>query len=159
MPKNRSGFSLIEMLMVVVIAGIVIGVSASKYGTITAHQRVVRGANALSSTMRFAFSMAERKRQPVRLVFSKDKMALLVMTRTYSKVFNRVDLGNQNEVHADGIGLLKSQVSVYPSTNYVDVFPSGFASDSMVITIKSGTGTTDITRKVRMSRAGMVIVQ
>ena len=159
MPKNRSGFSLIEMLMVVVIVGLVMGISVSKYDDITKHQRVVRGANALTNTMRFAFTMAERKRQPVRLVFSKDKMSLAVMTRTYSKTFQRVQIGTQKETGGDGVGLLKSQVTVYPTTNYVDVYPSGFASDSMVITIKSGTGTTDLTRKVRMSRAGMVIVQ
>lgn len=146
--------------MVVVIAGIIVGISVSKLNTTMTQQRIIRGANSIASQMRYAFTLAQRNRKPVRLYFHKDSLLFSVMNRAQTQVYERVVLGTKSGTHIEGLGLTTSQFSFYPTTGIVEVYPTGYASDSMSITISAPSGTTGVdSKRVRMTRAGLVQVK
>ena len=48
--------------------------------------------------------------------------------------------------------LKSSDVSYYPSSSWVEIYPNGFASDTMVITLSSN----GYSRSLKVSKGGMV---
>ena len=137
---------MLELLTVLVIAGVISGLSIGKIGAYMTQQRVMRASASITNDLRQAFALAGRVRQPVRIVIDTTQMMLSITDRAQTSVMRQVSL-------ASDFGMHSSNITFYPSTP-LEIYPNGLASDTMAITIQAN-GTS---RYIRVSRAGMVQV-
>jgi type II secretory pathway pseudopilin PulG len=146
--RSRRGFSLLELVVLLVFVGIVGVASTGKVSAIRAQQQVARGASLIQTQMEQAFALAGRNRAPIRLSWNSTTLVLSATDRAGTTTYGRVYLSNY--------GFKSSEIAV--TTTPVEVFPNGFASDTLSITITTTRGTNTYTKRVRMSRAGLVKV-
>jgi prepilin-type N-terminal cleavage/methylation domain-containing protein len=148
--RVRRGFSLLEMLVVVILIGIIMSVAGVKMTNIRTQQRVVRAASTIQTQMEQAFAIAGRNRAPMLISFSTSSSAiyLRVTDRTATTEYGRVDFVR--------LGFKNGQVTA--SSNSVTVFPQGLASSTLTVTISVTVNGATYTRIVTMSRAGMIKV-
>jgi len=138
---------MVELLIVVTMAGIVGGLSIGKLSAYMMQQRVAKAAFSVTNDLQQAFAIAGRIRRPVRIVIDTATMQLSITDRAQTTVMRRVGLGQS-------YGLKATNVSFYPATP-LEIYPNGLASDTMWISLQS-SGTS---RYIRVSRAGMVQVK
>ena len=69
---STSGFSLIEVLVVVVILGIMAGIAGPAMSVMVRHNRVNRATMVITSDLQNAFAVAARQREPVRIQADSD---------------------------------------------------------------------------------------
>lgn len=142
----RRGFTLLELLVVVVITGVVTGLSMSRFSKYLSHERVAKAAVGIANDIGTAFAIPGRIRRPVRIRVDTTAMALLVTDRAQSTTYRTTPFGSR-------YNLKGSNVSYYPSI--LEVYPNGFASDTMLITLVSNADT----QRVRVSKGGTVQVK
>lgn len=145
---RRAGFTMIEILMTVTIIGLIALFTIPRFGAIEGEQNVSRAAQAVSNNLQTAVALAQRDRKPIRIVWKSDSMQLAVTNRAMTTTYRRISIGGKN-----GYSLSKSQISVYPSKNYVEVYPNGLATDSLALKFTASSG---FSKRVRMTRAGLV---
>jgi type II secretion system protein H len=143
MRHNRSGFSMLEMLVVLIIIGILVGFVIPKMGTIMRHERVNRAAQVVVADLQNGFAMAGRQRAPVRLTFTPDTKTYVFSDRATGTVFQTRIMNKLSEY---GLTTLTAE----PTT--IDVLPNGIGSTSFTVTIAQG----DYSRTVTASSAGFV---
>ena len=143
----RSGFTLLELMMVIVVLGIVSAVSAGRIHDLIIQQRVARASTAVQNSLEAAFALASRNRQPVRISWSASSMQLGITDRAGTVFYRRVGLG------PDAYGLRSGDVAV--SRSLLEVYPNGLANDTLAIVL-SGSG---VVKTVRMTRAGLVRIE
>ena len=148
--RARRGFSMIELVVVCVLAGIVGVISTGRISAMRAEQRVVRAASVIQTQMEQAFALAGRNHVPMHIVWNSTTMLLRVMDRSEATTYGTTNLTNA------GFGLRSGEVTV--SRNSTEVYPNGFANDTLSITISTQRGGTTYSKRVRMSRAGLVKV-
>src|SRR4051812_41852016 len=148
--RARPGFSLMEMLIVVILIGIVMSVAGVRVSATMTQQRVIRAAGTIQTQMELAYALAGRNRVPIALTFSTSASSILLRTtsRDGATEFGRIDFKQ--------LGLVNGNVTA--SSNGVTVFPNGLASDTLSIQVLVTKGGITNKRRVRMSRAGMVKV-
>jgi prepilin-type N-terminal cleavage/methylation domain-containing protein len=148
--RARPGFSLLEVLVVVILVGIIMSVAGVRVSGMLTQQRVVRAAGTIQTDMELAYAIAGRNRVPMKIVFTTSTGSILVrvMDRTNTTEYKRTDLRQ--------LGLNNGDVTA--SSNEITVFPNGFASDTLSIQISVTKNNILYKRRVRMSRAGMVKV-
>ena len=148
--RARRGFSIIEMLVVVILVGIVMSIAGVRVSGMMTQQRVIRAAGTIQTDFELAYAIAGRNRVPTKINFASSASAITitVTNRTGDTTFKRTDLKQ--------LGLVDGDVTA--SSNAITVFPQGFASDTMSITISVTKNSINYKRRVRMSRAGMVKV-
>jgi prepilin-type N-terminal cleavage/methylation domain-containing protein len=142
--RARSGYTILELAIVMTIGGIVTAMSMGKVHTLLSQQRVVHAATAIQNDLEAAFQIAGRNRKPVQIKYESDKQRFTVGDLTGSMVYRRTNLSAQ----AYGF----SSTSITLSTNPLKVYPSGFAESDLLITISSN----GITKKLSMTRTGLV---
>jgi prepilin-type N-terminal cleavage/methylation domain-containing protein len=142
---SRSGFSLMELMIVIVILGIVSGIAAPKISTVIRHQRVNKAAALVAADLQNVFAMAGRQRAPVHLVSDAANQSYTFSDRKTGAVLQTRSLGSTSEYQ---IGTLTFSPAV------VDMFPNGIGSAQLTVTI----GTGDYTRTITASTAGFVRV-
>jgi prepilin-type N-terminal cleavage/methylation domain-containing protein len=142
----RRGFSMIELFVVLVIAGVVAGLSMSRFSAYLAQERVVRAAEGISNDIRMGFAIPGRIRRPVRIRVDTAAMQLVITDRAQSTTYRKTAFGSRYNLRA-------SDVAFYPAI--YEIYPNGFASDTMLITLTSNS----YTKRVRVSKGGMVQVQ
>jgi prepilin-type N-terminal cleavage/methylation domain-containing protein len=145
----RFGFTIIEMLAVLVIIGLLVGISIGRISATITQQRLNRAAIALSGDLESAFSLAQRDRKPVTISFDTDSLELSIADAASGTVFRKTSLAN--------FGLKPSDVTL--SRTSVNVYPAGLAGDSLSITLSTTLGTTTYSHRVRMTRGGLVQVK
>jgi hypothetical protein len=113
-------------------------------------QRVIRAASTIQTQLETAFALAGRNREPMKIVFATSAAAITVKTtnRAGTTTFTTTDL--------KALGLSNGNVTA--SSNSIEVFPSGFASDTLNIQVLVSRGGATYKRVVRMTRAGQVKV-
>jgi prepilin-type N-terminal cleavage/methylation domain-containing protein len=142
--RRRAGFTLLEVLIVVVIGGIAGAVAVPSISRSLAQQRTHQTATIIAADMQLAHSMAARQRRPVTIAINVSALEVRVFdTVTPSTVYSTRQLGE----HAGHMGMVTTPASV-------TVFPSGLTSAELEV----GLGTGGARRKVVMSRAGQVRV-
>ncbi len=148
-PFSRPGFTLIEMLVVVVMLSIVMGLSVGRISATIMQERVNRAAIALSNDLESAFSLAARDQKPVQISFDPESLQLAVSDAISGTVFRRTSLAN--------FDLQPSNVSL--SRPWVRVYPVGLASDTLAITVAATIGGKTYSHEVLMGRGGLVQVK
>ncbi len=148
--RTRPGFSLIEMLIVVILVGIVMSIAGVRVSGMMTQQRVIRAAGTIQTDFELAYALAGRNRVPTKITFATSASAITikVTNRTGDTTFKTTDLKL--------LGLVNGDVTA--SSNTITVFPQGFASDTLSIQISVTKNSINYKRRVRMSRAGMVKV-
>lgn len=141
---TRSGFSIIEAVMVLVLVLVVVGSMLPAVQRVMRHSRVNRAAGVASADFYLAQSLAARARQPIRV--EVDEAAKTVELRLYSTD----SLLQTRRYGADGEFALEA-LSASPAS--VLVLPNGMASAT--ITLSIGADAT-FQRQVKMSRAGQI---
>jgi prepilin-type N-terminal cleavage/methylation domain-containing protein len=140
------GFTFIEMMVVVTIAGILGGLSIGKISAYMTQQRVIKASASLTNDLQQAFIIAARTRKPVRVVLDTARMELSITDRAQASAMRKRSLSG-------AYGLTSKNISFYPSVP-LEIYPNGLAADTMAISLRaSGTS-----RYIRVSRAGMVQV-
>lgn len=145
---TRRGFSLLELLVVVVIGGVITGLSMSRFSAYLARERVARAAEGIANDVRTGFAVPGRVRRPVRILVDTGAMMLLITDRAQSTTYRKTAFGSR-------YNLKGSNVAYYPSATAFEIYPNGFASDTMLITLTSN----GFTKRVWASRGGMVQVK
>lgn len=148
--RARSGFSVLEMLVVVILVGIIMSVAGVRVSGMMTQQRVIRAASTIQTDMELAFSVAARDRAPIKLIYTESPGAVLL------RVTNRAGDMEYKRTDMKPMGLTSADVTA--SSNEITVFPNGFASDTLSITVLVTRNGETHKRRVRMSRAGMVKV-
>jgi prepilin-type N-terminal cleavage/methylation domain-containing protein len=149
-PRVPTGFTLIEMLIVMSILGVIALMSMGRISEYVRQRNVVSAAATVRNDIQQAFAIAARNRRPVRLRFAGADTALKITNRENSVTYVRRGLGN-----GGGFMLTPSDVAFCASTcsdASVDVYPNGWASDTLTITITKGA----YSRGLHMSRSGLV---
>lgn len=142
---RRRGFTLIEMLIVVVVGGLLLSTALPAFSRQLAASRSSQVGSVVGADLELAFSYAAKQRRPVRIAYTSQTMTYTIADRSTGTVFITRPLGAGSEW-----GLSAVTFSASP----VDVFPGGIASGSLAVTLASGAST----HTVRMTRAGLVRV-
>jgi prepilin-type N-terminal cleavage/methylation domain len=144
---RRSGFTLLELMLVIIMIGLLSMVSFRRVGAMTTQWRVNKAAQAYGEELQAAFAIVGRDRRPVRIILMKDSMQVRITNRDGSVVYRKRDIGKGSAYKLDS-------ANVQPSTLLLEVYPPGLAADSLSITI-SRDGKF---RRIRMLRGGLVQV-
>jgi type II secretion system protein H len=143
MRHNRNGFSMLEMLVVMIIIGVLVMMIVPKMGRVMRHERVNRAAQVIVADLQNGFAMAGRQRAPVRLTFTPSTKTYVFSDRATGTVFQTRIMDSRSEYAL-------STLSATPTT--IDVLPNGIGSTSFSITVAQG----DYSRTVTASSAGFV---
>jgi prepilin-type N-terminal cleavage/methylation domain-containing protein len=142
---NRRGYSMIELLIVIIIFSMLTLATFPTISRVTSHSRANQAASVVAQDLAQAVTVAMRQRKPVRLARGSDMKSITLSDRASGTVLSKRALGT-----GDAYGLDSVSLSVSP----VDIFPNGFTSSALTVTLWSGT----YSRQVTMSRAGWVRV-
>lgn len=145
-PKKTapSGFTVIELILIVSIVGILASMAGPAISTIVRHSRTNRAGYVITADLQNAFAVAARQRQPVQIVAdSAGKSYQFVDRKTGTVLKVRSFYGDVSEYHLQ-------KLIFTPST--IDVFPSGVSSAPLTVDLGNG----DYSRRITASTAGFV---
>jgi prepilin-type N-terminal cleavage/methylation domain-containing protein len=144
--RARGGFTLIEVVVVVMIASIVVGMSIPRLTRSLAQNRMQRAAAVVATDLQLAHSMAARQRSPVRLtVDTANRVIRIRDAATATTVYSQRHLGS-NEFGVQRLGADRLDVVI---------LPTGLSNHPIELTLRAAGST----RIVSMSRAGQVRVK
>jgi prepilin-type N-terminal cleavage/methylation domain-containing protein len=143
--RNRAGFSLLELIVVISMMGILAAVAFGPINRVTVNQRVNRAATFLTADLRAAYSIAARTRRPVRISWNESTMSLSVTNRVGDTTYSVRNIGPSSEFKLP-LG------AVTASRPMVEIFPNGIAEDSLSLHLSQNGNE----RRVRMLRGGIV---
>ncbi len=139
------GFTLLELLIVIALFGLITAMTFPTVSRISTHARVNQAAIVVAQDLSQALSAAARERKPLRLAVGLDRQSIRVSERASGSVLATRSLGLGDAYQLDSVTL---------SASPVDLFPNGFASSALTVTLWAG----GYSRRVTMSRAGWVRV-
>lgn len=130
-----AGFTLIEVLIIVVIAGILLGIAGNAVGNQVARDRVLRSAMVVEGMLSEASQLAVRRAAPVRIELSGS--ALQIKDRATNAVLRQRNFGPEFD--------LRATLAVDPSVG-VTIFPNGRANAALTVTVSGSDLSQTITR-------------
>jgi prepilin-type N-terminal cleavage/methylation domain-containing protein len=137
----RAGFTVIELLIVVVIAGILLGIAGPAIGNQVARDRVLRSAMVVEGLLNEASQLAVRRSTPVRVVLSGS--ALQIQDRETNAVIKQRNFGPGFE--------LRATLTISPSDG-IEIFPNGRANAPVSVTVAG----TNLSQTVSRTATGIV---
>lgn len=141
MRSVRAGFTVIELLIVVVIAGILLGISGPAIGNQIARDRVMRSAVVVEGMLNEASQLAVRRSTPIRVVLSGT--ALQIQDRATNAVIKQRNFGPGFELQAN--------LTISPADG-IEIFPNGRANAAVSVTVAG----TNLTQTVSRTATGIV---
>jgi prepilin-type N-terminal cleavage/methylation domain-containing protein len=142
--RLRRGFSILELITVLVLIGVLASVSAGKVRDVMTQQRLYRASGVIQTNVEAAWALAARNRRPIEISWNSSNRQMSITDRAGTTNFRRTSLGQ------DPYGLTAGTVTF--SKTRTEVFPDGLADDTLLITLSSY----GVTKKIWVSRAGLV---
>jgi prepilin-type N-terminal cleavage/methylation domain-containing protein len=145
--RKRQGFTIMELLAVLVIGTIMLAVAAPNVSRGLTQTRVKRAAAVVAGDLQFAHSVAARQRVPVQVTVLQSSRIVRVHRGTNpDTVFSERRLDATSEYPLS---------SLEANAASITIFPNGLASGPLHLTLQAGADT----REVTMNRAGQVRVR
>ena len=145
--RSRKGFTLLELLVVMVLAAIVLATAVPSIGRMMASNDVQRSASVVAAHLQQAHSLAGRRRVPVRVIV--DAANKTIRTRNYAGT--DTTLGNVRRFGKNGEFPLQSMTT---TVSDLVVYPNGLAASPISITVQAASRS----RTISMSRVGQIRV-
>lgn len=143
LPLARRGFSLLEMLIVLIMISLLVRISIIKMNDIIKHERVNRAAQVVVQDLQNGFAMAGRQRAPVRLTFYPSLKKYIFTDRASGTVYQTRYLST---------GADFSLTSLATTAETIDILPNGIGSVAFTVTLANG----GYARTVTASTAGFI---
>lgn len=143
--QRRRGYTIIELLIVMVIIGVLAGLAYVKMVPGLQRGRVRSAASLLAGDLQYAQILAARNREPIVFTVDIDSLTYQVTNRSGTQVFRTRNLGPTGEYALD-------EVSATPTT--IEIFPNAVAAQSGTYVL----GLNGYRRRVTFSRAGQIRV-
>src|SRR4051812_16627499 len=141
---SRVGFSIFELLIVLVVMGVLASMVGPAMSRIVRHNRANRAATVIAADLQNAFAVAARQRQPVRIQADAATRSYQFVDRKTGAVLRiRTFYGDTSEYRL-------TKLVFTPAT--IDVFPSGISSTQVSIDLANG----DYSKTITASTAGFI---
>ena len=141
---TQSGFTTIELIIIVTIIGVLAGIAGPAMSRIVRHSRTNRAAIVITADLQNAFAAAARQREPVTIVADSASKSYQFIDRKSGSVLKvRSFYGDTSEYRL-------SRLVFTPAS--IDVFPSGVSSAPLVVDLANG----DYPRRITASTAGFI---
>jgi prepilin-type N-terminal cleavage/methylation domain-containing protein len=147
--RARHGFTVIELLLVLMLAGVTLGMTAPGVSRAVTETRVHRAAAVVAAEANVAQGLAARARVPVRLTVSADGRLVRVHRGTPGvpdTVYAERRFDGTSEYALGSIAANQTETVFYPN---------GLTSGQLVVTLRAGTSR----RTVTVTRGGHVRVE
>lgn len=141
---GRRGFTLIEVMLVVVIAGILLSIGGASIGQQVRRDRVVRSAGVVQGILLEASTIAMRQRAPVQITLAGD--SLRITLRSTGAVLRARNFGPTHDLNAT--------LAMTPSGG-VTIFPNGRADSGLRVSVSGN----NISMVVSRTATGIVRMQ
>jgi type II secretion system protein H len=148
--RLSSGFSMLEMLLVMMIIGVLAGIVIPKIADHIRHERVNRAAQVLVQDLQNGFAMAGRQRAPVRLTFLPATLTYEFTDRASGVLLQRRIMSNGADYSLTSMGA--RIYSTQTELSSVDILPNGIGSIAFTVTLTNG----DYSREISSTTAGFV---
>lgn len=142
-PGARRGYTLVEILMVVIIFGVLTTIAILNLGPALQHARVRGAANELATDLQYAQLLAVRERTPMLLTVDASTRSYEITDRQQDTVYRTREFGDSSDYLLD-------ELSASPSA--VELFPNGVAGTNATFTL----GINGFRRQVSLTRAGQI---
>lgn len=143
-PRRADGYTVIELLVVMIIIGVLAGITYARMAPTLEGARVRGAASLLAGDLQYAQVLAARQRLPVVIAVNTGARTYQIADRT-GTVFRTRDFGTAGDFDL-------TEVSATPAS--LEVFPNGIAATSATYTLGIGGSR----RQVTFSRAGQIRV-
>ena len=120
MPQLRvlghRGYTMIEMVATLVVAGIITAVSIVTLAPAVEHAKVRSAANVVAGDLQYAQVLAVRERRPISVVIDPVQIQLVIRDRdTPSTVYRTRVLGAASDFSLDKVSATGSSVELFPN--------------------------------------------
>src|SRR5512134_3062421 len=110
---RRRGFTLPEMLIVIVIVVLVSAMAFPSTARRVRHGRVNQAANIIATDLESAVSYAARQRKPVRIAFAPGAKSFTITDRATGTVLRRREVGDDTEWKVRTVAFSATTVDVF----------------------------------------------
>jgi type IV fimbrial biogenesis protein FimT len=133
--RQRVGFSLIELLLVMTIVGLLLSIAVPNVGRQINSDRANRSASAIMGMLDEAGQLAARRRAPVTVKYVSG--TLTVADRATGTAIRSRSFGPESD--------LRGTVTFSPSAG-IEIFPNGRANAALTVTVTGGSASATVTR-------------
>jgi type II secretion system protein H len=149
-PRRRSGYSLIELMIVIVLIAVLAAVSTPLVSQALEQSKITRASQVLAADLEVAFSLATRFQQPMRVAVDNTTKRLVVSDRAGAVRYSRA-YGADSEF---GIEKISAMMQNGSRSATLEILPSGVSSGQYEVIIQKGKRS----KTVRIARGGHVRV-
>jgi prepilin-type N-terminal cleavage/methylation domain-containing protein len=133
--RHRVGFSLIEVLIVMIMVGALLSVALPRVGRQINRDRAQRAAMVVSGMLDEAGSIAARIGTPVTVTYTGGTLS--IKNRATNEVYRARSFGSAQDIRAT--------IALSPIAG-VEIFPNGRGNSQLVVTLSYDTYSTTVTR-------------
>lgn len=141
---GRQGYTMIEMVTTLVVAGILTTVGIVLLAPAVEHAKVRSAANVVAGDLQYAQNLAVRERRPISVLVDSSAKKIVIRDRDLvTKVYRTRLLGPETAFSLDELAA---------TSGSVDLYPNGVAGLTITLTL----GLRGFQRRVKLSRAGQI---